>query len=116
MLKKNKHGHFGRDAYDIKEQIDALKEEWKSILQAARDEFEAIQSSSLADWESELASTRDQVAELLVEKEGDFASADGFATAEWEAAMASARDDIETLVTELVDTVAAMTLEKQGAV
>ena len=52
----------------------------------------------------------------MVEKEGDFASADGFATAEWEAAMASARDDIETLVTELADTVAAMTLEKQGAV
>ena len=52
----------------------------------------------------------------MVEKEGDFASADGFATAEWEAAMASARDDIETLVTDLVDTVAAMTLEKQGAV
>ena len=58
MLKKNKHGHFGRDAYDIKEQIDALKEEWKSILQAARDEFGAIQSASLADWESDLASTR----------------------------------------------------------
>ena len=59
MIKKNKHGHFGRDAYDIKEQIDALKEEWKSILQAARDEIEAIQSASLADWESDLASTRD---------------------------------------------------------
>ena len=116
QIKKNEYGTYGKDVYEIKEQIDALKEQWKGILQAARDEFAALQAGSLGDWESELAGTRDYVDQLLAEKETNFAEANGFATSSWEAALAAARDEFDTRITGLLDTMAAQTAEKQAAV
>ena len=61
-LKEDHHLPYGGDArkisYYVNEKIAELKEQWQLTLQAARDEFAAIQSGSNDEWEGSLASAR----------------------------------------------------------
>lgn len=119
-LKEDHHLPYGGDARKISiyvnEQIAELKEQWQQTLQAARDEFAAIQSGSLDDWEASLDLARLEYADTLQAKEDAFESASGFASASWDAALAAARDEFDLKISNIMNRMSAATADKKAAV
>ena len=119
-LKEDHHLPYGGDArkisYYVNEKIAELKEQWQLTLQAARDEFAAIQSGSNDEWEESLATARSEYAGILAAKEDAFDAASGFASASWDAALAAARDEFELKISGVMDRMSAATADKKAAV